>query len=146
MSYTCLLTHIVFSTKERNPFLADKEARDATHAYIGGIVRNLKGRAYTIGGVADHVHMLISTPPALAIADAVRTLKTNSSKWLHEEMRGFAWQEKYSAFSVSQSDIDAVVKYIEGQEEHHRRKTFQEELLELLKEHGVEYDPRYIWV
>ena len=146
MSHTCLLTHVVFSTKERHPFLTDTDLRNATHAYFGGIVRNIKARAYTIGGIGDHVHMLISAPPSLAIADAVRVIKTNSSKWLHDQVRGFAWQEKYSAFSVSRSNVDAVAKFINAQEKHHGRRTFQEELLELLEEHGVEYDPRYIWV
>jgi putative transposase len=120
--------------------------RRDTHAYLGGIARNLNGRAYTIGGVTDHVHILLSLPPTLAIADAIRVIKANSSKWIREQMRRFAWQEKYAAFSVSQSNVDAVVRYIDRQEQHHRRRTFQEELVELLDKHGVQYDPRYIWL
>jgi putative transposase len=145
MSYTALLTHVVFATKNRMPFLTDRDVRSNLHAYLGGIVRNLKGRAYTIGGVADHVHMLIALPPALAIADALRVIKTNSSSWAKNHIRDFAWQQKYSAFSVSQSRVPSVARYIDEQEQHHSKRTFEEELLDLLKKHAVSYDPRYIW-
>jgi len=146
MSYTCLLTHVVFSTKDRAPLLTDHEIRNALHAYLGGIVRNLKGRAYTIGGVSDHVHMLISLPPTIATADAVRTVKTNSSSWVKTRIPNFAWQKKYAAFSVSQSGVERVGRYIDEQETHHEKHTFEEELLALLEKHKVAYDPRYLWV
>jgi REP element-mobilizing transposase RayT len=146
MSYTNLLTHIVFSTKERRPFLADPELRSAAHAYMGGIVRNLKAKAIAIGGVEDHAHLLVRFPASLAIADVVRVIKTNSSSWLHERIAAFAWQAKYAAFSVSPSALPKVVAYIEGQEAHHRKRSFQEELVELLEKNGVEYDKRYLWV
>jgi REP element-mobilizing transposase RayT len=145
VSYTCLLTHVVFSTKDRRPFLKDAALRSDLHAYLGGIVRNLKGRAYAIGGVEDHVHLLISLPATIATADALRTIKTNSSSWAKSHVNGFAWQQKYGAFSVSQSGVPRVVRYIQGQEAHHRKQTFEEELRELLEKHGIDYDPRYLW-
>jgi putative transposase len=147
MSYTNLITHAVFSTKERYPFLSDLEVRSEVHAYLGGIVRGLKGTALTIGGVADHVHMLMVLPPTLAIADVMRGIKSNSSGWIHDRWRSlskFRWQAKYAAFSVSRSAVERVGRYVEAQEEHHRHKTFEEELTELLEKHGVPYDGRYL--
>ena len=105
-------------------------------------------KALEIGGVADHVHMLISLPPTLPIAKALQLIKGGSSKWVHEtfpEHRLFGWQEKYGAFSVSVSQLDKITDYIKKQEEHHRRITFQEEFVALLQRHGIEYDPRYLW-
>jgi putative transposase len=148
MSYTNLLTHIVFSTKERYPFLTDERTRQDIHSYLGGIVRNLRGKALAVGGVADHVHMLVSFPPAIATADAIRTIKSSSSLWIHDtwrELSKFKWQVKYAGFSVSPSAIPRVTRYIIGQEAHHRKRTFQEELIQLLDLNGVEYDPRYLW-
>jgi putative transposase len=145
MSYTSLLTHIVFSTKNRQLMLQDRAIRNDVHAYLGGIIRNLKGRAYTIGGVADHVHLLVSLPPTLSISDALRVIKTNSSSWAKERVPGFTSQQKYAAFSVSESNVPAVARYIDGQEEHHKKRTFEEELVSLLEKHGVSYDPRYLW-
>jgi REP element-mobilizing transposase RayT len=146
MSYTNLLAHIVFSTKERRPFLKDPEIRSAAHAYLGGIVRNLRAKAIAVGGVEDHAHLLVRLPTSLAVADAVRVIKTNSSSWIRERIPAFAWQTKYAAFSVSPSALPKVVTYIEGQEAHHRKRTFYEELVELLEKNGVEYDERYLWV
>src|SRR5437762_1839963 len=119
MSYTSLLTHIVFSTKERRAFLTDRAIRNDVHAYLGGIIRNLRGTAFAVGGIADHVHLLIRLPAALPVADAVRVIKTNSTAWIHEkrpELAHFSWQTKYSAFSVSPSAITRVVHYINSQE------------------------------
>jgi REP element-mobilizing transposase RayT len=144
MSYTSLLTHVIFATKNRKPLLKDRGVRSDVHAYLGGIVRNLKGRAYTIGGVADHVHLLVSLPPTLCVADVLRVIKTNSSSWAKERVPGFAWQEKYAAFSVSQSNVPSVARYIDEQENHHQKKTFEEELVSLLEKHGVAYDPQYL--
>jgi putative transposase len=116
------------------------------HAYMGGIVRLLEGTALAIDGTVDHVHLLIILPPAVAIADAVRVVKANSSKWVPEKRnRPFNWQTGYAAFSVSQSNVGEVVRYIAEQEAHHRRRAFQEELVAFLKRHGVAYDERYIW-
>src|SRR6266850_60478 len=137
MAYTNLLTHIVFSTKDRRQFLTEK-VRPRVHQYLGGIVRNIKGTAITVGGVADHVHMLVELPPSVAISDAIRVIKSNSSKWIHEELdvlSAFQWQQKYGAFSVSKSNLARVAKYIDSQEAHHQEATFQDEFRALLKRH-----------
>ena len=145
-TYTNLLYHIIFSTKDRQPLLTD-DIRPRTFAYMGGILRELDGIAILINGPADHVHLLAALPPTTGIADAMRVLKTNSSRWIHETFpnSSFAWQTGYAAFSVSQSSVPAVRQYIERQEEHHRRITFQEEFVAFLKRHGIAYDERYIW-
>jgi REP element-mobilizing transposase RayT len=103
--------------------------------------------ALDIGGTADHVHLLIGLKPTHALADVLRTLKGDSSKWIHEELRqnDFAWQEGYGAFTVSKSDVDAVRRYVQDQEEHHRKRTFQEEYRALLERHGIDFDERYLW-
>lgn len=146
-SYTCLMTHAVFSTKDRAPFIAGPFG-ERLLPYLGGIARELGGKALTIGGMADHVHLLLSLPPTLCVADVLRDLKANSSRWIHEtwaERGDFAWQIGYGAFSVSESAREAVTRYIQQQESHHRRMTFQEEFIALLKKHGIDYDERYIW-
>lgn len=146
-TYTNLLYHIIFSTKERRPFINAK-FRNELHPYIGGIIRDFGGEPIEIGGVADHVHILAKLPASLAIADALRLIKTNSSKWASEHkdlVRTFAWQAGYSAFTVSKSQAAAVRKYIRNQEEHHRKKTFKQELVSLLEKNDIEYDPRYLW-
>ncbi len=147
MAYTKLMVHIVFSTKDRRPFLQG-DVLDRVCKYIGGIVRGEKGHMLTAGGAADHVHLAAMLHPTVAIANFLRKIKANSSKWIHDECKGLAvfnWQDGYSAFSVSQSVMPEVVRYIEGQQAHHRKQTFQEELIALLVKHGVEYDERYIW-
>jgi putative transposase len=146
-TFSKLLYHVTFSTKGRAPTI-DGELKPRLHAYLGGIVAELEGEALMVGGTADHAHLLASLPPKTALADVLRVLKTNSSRWVHEEWperAGFAWQTGYGAFSVSESASQAVTRYIANQEEHHRRMTFQEEFLELLKRHGLQYDPRYVW-
>ncbi|MDZ4684062.1 MAG: IS200/IS605 family transposase [Planctomycetaceae bacterium] len=145
-TYSRLLVHVVFSTKERHPWITD-DLRSELHAYLGGIARNIDATPIVIGGVADHVHALIALPTKLSVADLVRTLKSNSSGWVHEKWpeRLFQWQNGYGAFSVSESSKDTVVRYIENQAEHHRVRSFQEEFLELLNRHCIEFDPRYVW-
>jgi putative transposase len=146
-SFTNLLTHIIFSTKDRVP-LIDAELKPHLLSYMGGIIRELHGTALTINGTADHIHLLIGLPPTLSISDAMRILKTNSSRWVHEKWRAhsaFGWQAGYGAFSVSQSNVLAVSEYIAHQEEHHRKVSFQEEFLTFMKKHGIEYDERYVW-
>jgi REP element-mobilizing transposase RayT len=115
---------------------------------MGGIVREVKGVAVAINAVADHVHMLVHMPADVAPAEMMRVVKTNSSRWIHEQWpshKSFAWQAGYGAFSVSESNVVRVKEYVARQEEHHRTKTFQEEFVEFLKRHNVQYDPRYVW-
>lgn len=144
---TLLLAHVVFSAKERRPWL-DTTVRAETFAYLGGIAREAGTVALAVNGTVDHVHLLVSCPPNLALAELVRLLKTNSSLWLHRAYpnthAGFAWQTGYGAFSVSHSAQAAVAEYIAQQEEYHRRMTFAEEYLALLKRHGVTYDQRFV--
>ncbi len=145
-TYTDLLVHIIFSTKDRQPSL-NEELRRETHAYIGGIIiREINGKAVAIGGIADHVHILAWMPPTLSISDTLRIVKTNSSRWLNDKgNQKFAWQIGYGAFSVSHSNLSTVANYIERQEEHHRKMTFQDEYLLFLKRHNVDYDKRYVF-
>ena len=145
-TFTNLLYHLVFSTKHRAPLITD-EIREPLYEYIGGILRAEGGTLIEIGGVDDHVHLLARLKPTMAVAEAVRLIKSNSSKWLHKGVGAehFGWQLGYGAFSVSKSMVGDVRRYIRGQPVHHRRRTFQEELIELLKRHDVEYDERYIW-
>jgi len=146
-TYTQLLNHIVFSTKDRLPQITP-DLRSRLFPYMGGIVRNLEAVALSINGVADHVHLLVSMRPTIAPSDFMETLKTNSSKWVHEtfpEHAAFRWQLGYSAFSVSSSQKPAVLDYIAGQEEHHRKVSFQDELIAFLKRHEIEYDERYVF-
>ncbi|MDH4202438.1 MAG: IS200/IS605 family transposase [Phycisphaerae bacterium] len=128
MSYTNLNYHIVFSTKNHRPYLDDSEMA-RLFEYIGGITKNLKATLLLAGGTTNHVHIAVRLHPELSITEFVRTIKSNSSKWVHDTFSGgFAWQEGYSAFSVSQSIIGKVVEYIRGQKEHHKKLTFKEEL------------------
>jgi putative transposase len=138
--------HCVFSTKERRRLISP-ELRDRLWPFLGGIARQNQMKAIEIGGVEDHVHILLSLP-AMAISQALQLIKGGSSKWIHEsfpEHRLFAWQEEYGAFSVSVSQLDKTIEYIQGQEAHHRKMTFPEEFLALLKKHRIEYDERYLW-
>ncbi len=144
---TNLLYHIIYSTKYRRPWIRS-EWQDELYAYIGGIVRANEGTLLRVGGVADHVHLLVRLNPTIAISDVMRVVKANSSKWVNErddvDLR-FQWQSGFAAFSVSESQVGAVENYIAEQVEHHRVKTFEEEFLEILKKHGVEYDGRYVF-
>ena len=147
MSYISSYFHCIFSTRDRRPFIKP-ELRERLWPFLGGIARQNKMKAIEIGGVEDHVHILLSLPSTMAISKAVQLIKGGSSKWVHEtfpEHRLFAWQEEYGAFSVSVSQLDKTSEYIKGQEAHHRTMTFQEEFLALLKKHRIEYDGRYLW-
>ncbi|MBI4658273.1 MAG: IS200/IS605 family transposase [Verrucomicrobia bacterium] len=146
-TYTNLLTHIIFSTKDRRPLL-DDELRPRLFAYLGGIIRELDGTSRIINGPADHVHILASLAAKHSLSEVMRVLKANSSGWVRETFpnhKEFAWQIGYGAFSVSHSNRAAVEKYIANQEEHHRKVTFQEEYLAFLKKHEIAYDERYLW-
>jgi REP element-mobilizing transposase RayT len=146
-AYARLHYHIVFSTKERQTFIKP-EIQSRLYAYMIGIVNNLGGVVEEIGGVEDHVHLLAFCPPKEALAEFIGKIKSNSSGWVHEtwpERGTFAWQRGYGAFTVSESNAEAVQAYIRNQEEHHRQMTFQEEFIALLKKHNMPYDDRYLW-
>ncbi|HEY3376090.1 MAG TPA: IS200/IS605 family transposase [Armatimonadota bacterium] len=147
-SFAALYYHLVFSTKDRLPFLAPDIA-PRVHEYLGGMLRELGGVSLVVGGAPDHVHLLASIDKTIAVADALRAIKAGSSKWIHHTfptLDHFAWQEGYGAFSVSVTGVDRVKAYIAGQPEHHRAVTFQEEFLEFLHRHHIAYDVRYIWL
>jgi REP element-mobilizing transposase RayT len=146
-TYTNLLEHIVFSTKDRRPFL-DTELKPRLFAYIGGNFRQEKCVALIINGPTDHVHILVSVARPIAPATLIGKVKANSSSWIHKtfaQHRDFAWQMGYSAFGVSHSLKGTVYDYIANQEKHHRRMSFKEELIALLKKHEIEYDERYVF-
>lgn len=138
--------HVVFSTKDRMPQISS-EWREKLHSYIGGVVKNAGAIPEAVGGVADHVHLLLGLPATLALADIIRTIKANSSKWIHDEigLEKFAWQEGYGASTVSPGNREAVSNYIGNQEEHHRTRGFQEEYMEFLRKAKVGYDERFLW-
>jgi REP element-mobilizing transposase RayT len=147
MSYTSLLYHIVFSTKNREPSL-EPGMRPRLFEYMGGAVRGEGGIALAINGVADHVHLLARLRQDKAVSAVIGAIKANSSGWIHRTFptyANFAWQTGYGAFTVSASQRGNVCHYIDNQEEHHRLRTFQEEFLAFLKAHEIEYDERYIW-
>jgi REP element-mobilizing transposase RayT len=140
--------HLVFSTKNREPFLTDKALRAETHAYLGGVCRNVGCPSLTVGGVEDHVHILCRLSRTWTVADLLQALKRESSKWLKEKapsLASFYWQNGYGAFSISPGHVEGLKEYIATQEEHHRKETFQDEVRRLLKKYGVEYDERYVW-
>ena len=143
-----LWTHLIFSTKNRSPFLTDKVLRTEMHTYLAQILRNHDCETLIVGGVEDHAHSLFALSRTLPIASVVKELKRTSSNWIKEtspELSKFYWQGGYAAFSVSQSNLARVVRYIENQEEHHKRVTFQDEYRAFLKAYGVDYDERYVW-
>ena len=144
-TYLSLHYHLVFSTKNREPMIAS-EWRGRLHDYLGGTIRGLGGFPEGIGGVADHVHLLVGLKATHCLSDVMRELKKASSAWIHDEigLSTFAWQEGYAAFTVSVTSRDAVRHYIANQEEHHRTKTFREELVEMLHKAGIEHDPKYL--
>jgi putative transposase len=140
--------HIVFSTKDRRPRLHDSSIRDDLHNYLGGTCNNLDCPVLRVGGVEDHVHILCRLGRSISIADLVKELKRESSKWLKTKsasLADFHWQNGYGAFSVSPSHVDPLRTYIENQEKHHQRESFQDELRRLLKMYGLEWDERYVW-
>jgi putative transposase len=139
------LLHLIFSTHGRHPLIR-AEFRDDLFAYLGGIIREMKGTALMINGTGDHVHMLVRVRPVHSAAEVARIVKTNSSRWVREKFDSkFAWQTGYGVFSVSESNAATVTQYIAGQEEHHKKHSFQEEYVAFLKKNRVEYDPRYVW-
>jgi putative transposase len=141
-----LLTHLIFSTKNRDPLLVGKDLRQRTHAYLAAVLKDMQCPALVVGGVADHVHILCQLAKTQSVSDIMEHLKASSSKWLKTQgSRTFSWQRGYGAFSVSQSHVDAVISYIEKQEDHHRTITFEEEFRLILKRYRVAFDERYVW-
>ena len=141
-----ILIHSIFSTKNREPLLCEKELRQRTHAYLAQVLKSLQCPALIVGGVADHVHVLFQLAKTQSIANVIEHVKTSSSKWLKTQgVPSFSWQRGYGGFSVSQSHVASVVAYIEDQEEHHRTITFEEEFRLFLKRYRVGFDERYVW-
>ncbi len=143
-TYAQNVIHIVFSTKYRRKTIS-KEFQPRMWAYAAGICKNHGIFVHAVGGMDDHIHLLIQVPPPLSLAKAVLAIKSNSSRWANEQGNKFAWQQGYAAFSVSSSRVPAVVRYIQTQESHHKKMTFDAELLALLKKHGIEFDPNFVF-
>jgi len=147
-SLSKMWTHLIFSTKDRYPFLTDKDIREEMHAYLSSILRKHDCPTLLVGGVADHVHGLFTLSKNHSIAEVVYEVKRSSSKWIKTQgpkYRKFFWQSGYGAFSVSQSHVEQVRKYIACQERHHHKVTFQGEYREFLRRYDVDYDERYVW-
>ena len=136
--------HVVFSTKQRLK-LIPKDLQAETWSYMTGICKNTGLVPVAVNGMADHAHLLFHLPPTTTLAKAVSSLKANSSRWLNERKVKFAWQEGYGAFSVSASNLPVVAQYIRNQQEHHKKINFEDEFLALLKKHGIEFDPKYVF-
>jgi putative transposase len=145
-TYTKITVHVIFSTKNRLPYLS-RNCRGRVFDYLGGILRGMDCDPIAINGVADHVHSLFRVPASVSVADVIRIMKSNSTRWIHEKgilHHTFAWQRGYSAFSVSESCLQGLIRYIADQEMHHSRHSYQEELILFLKQHGISWDERYI--
>ncbi|MBI3831990.1 MAG: transposase [Planctomycetes bacterium] len=146
-SLACILVHIVFGTKRRQRMI-DAELETRLYPYLGGIFRDCASPALAIGGVEDHIHVLCFLSKSMSVAETVEEAKTRSSKWIKErgaEYRGFYWQAGYGAFSIGKSQVPALEKYIALQKQHHKKKSFEEEFVALLKKYEIEYDPKYLW-
>lgn len=140
--------HIVFSTKQRQPYLSDQVLREKLYGYLAGICKNLDCPALKIGGVEDHIHLLTRQAKTVAISDFLRELKRSSSTWIKtqsRELSSFHWRDGYGAFSISPSHVKQVETYIANQEQHHRKESFQDEFRRLCKKYGVAIDERYVW-
>jgi len=147
-SHSSVYLHLVFSTKERRPFLRDPSLREATHAWLGAASRELGCPPVRVGGIEDHVHILARHSRTISQADWVKEIKRTSSIWIKEQsadLREFTWQAGYGVFSVSASNLDTVRDYVAGQEEHHKQRSFQDEFRVMLQKHGEEWDERYVW-
>jgi REP element-mobilizing transposase RayT len=145
-TYCCSLFHCVFSTKERRKSVVP-EIQTRLWAYMGGIAREHQMKALGVGGMEDHVHILLSLPSSMPISTAMREIKSASSRWMHETcgQEGFEWQEGYGAFSIGWAQVEGTLAYIARQKEHHRKRDFQGEFIAFLKKHRIEYDARYVW-
>jgi len=140
--------HIVFSTKDRQAFLQDKDLRSRVHGYLVGACKNQGAPSLKIGGVEDYIHILCRMAKVISISYLIQELKRESSKWVKEEdpaLRKFYWQSGYGAFSVSPSHVPGLLEYIENQEEHHKHESFKDEFRRLCQKYGVAIDERYVW-
>ena len=147
-SLSAVYIHLVFSTKDRRPFLREKSLREELHCYLGGILANHECQPLIIGGVDDHVHLLSTLARTCQASEMVKEVKRGSSLWLKTkspDLHDFAWQNGYGIFSIGFSQIESVRNYIAGQEEHHRKVSFQDEFRLLLKRYEIEFDERYVW-
>jgi REP element-mobilizing transposase RayT len=147
-SLSKILVHTVFSTKDRRPFLREKSLRDELHHYLGGILANHDCQPIIVGGVEDHVHILSMLSRTCEAAEMVKEIKRSSSLWLkrnNPELHDFAWQNGYGIFSIGFSQVATVRKYIAGQEEHHRKISFQDEFRQFLQRYEINFDERYVW-
>lgn len=143
-----IYVHLVYSTKQRYPWLQSKRLQADIHAYLAATLNNMECPCIAAGGVADHVHILCRLSRKITVANLVRDIKKASSSMLNDrggDLRGFHWQNGYGAFSISPSHVPPLVKYIEDQEEHHRKESFQDEFRRLLRKYGIEFDERYVW-
>ena len=145
-TFTNLLYHIVFSTKDRRKLISP-DLQPELQAYVGGIIRGESGHALAIGGVSDHLHIVAKFAAEHAVSEMLQHIKGNSSRWVHEvkAVHALSWQEGDAAFTVSESQLKSVIRYVEGQAEHHKKQSFQEELLVLLAKNNIAFDERYIW-
>ena len=146
-SLSSILIHLIFSTKNREPFISTAIEQEL-HPYMAKIFRELKSPSLTIGGTDDHVHILFSLGRTIEVADLIQEVKTESSKWIKtkgQEFENFHWQRGYGAFSIGQSEVATLKRYIAGQRIHHQRITFQDEYRKFLKSYGIDYDERYVW-
>ncbi len=146
-TYTELIYHLIFSIKHREPLIS-RRLRAELYPYIGGILRDQGGHLLEVGGMPDHLHLLIRIKPDMSVSEIVRLVKANSSKWVNErpdQTGRFAWQRGCGAFTVSLSQVPMVSQYVRTQEEHHRKTTFQEEFLEFLKRHEIQFDEQHLW-
>ncbi len=146
-TFTNLKYHLVFSTKHRKDIIQE-QFRESVYSYLGGIIRSEKGKMITTGGTNNHVHILARFPQSATVSNMLQQIKGSSSKWVNEENFlpfRFRWQSGYGAFTVSESMVDIVSRYIENQDAHHQKMTFKEEFIMLLKKHGIEYDEKYLW-
>ena len=143
-TYAQNVIHVVFGTKDRHKAIP-QALQPRMWAYVAGICQKLGILVHAVGGMEDHIHLLIQVPPSLAVSKAVLAIKSNSSRWANEEGCKFAWQQGYGAFSVSSSMVPAVVRYIQNQSAHHKKMSFDVEFLALLKKHRVEFDPKFVF-
>jgi REP element-mobilizing transposase RayT len=146
-SFASLHCHIIFSTKNRAPSI-ESEWQPRLFAYFGGTLKEYGSQLIAAGGIADHVHLLVSLSREVAVAEAVRVVKANSSRWIHETFAqhgDFAWQTGYGAFAVSYSNLECVKRYLANQAEHHQKRTFQEEFIHFLNRHHITYDEKHLW-